>query len=241
MRFRVITLACLVAAVVLVASGVLSAAPQAVHAQTPADSSRKITVNGAGTVYASPDVGYLSVGVDVQNEELAVAMKDANSKMDAVLAALKKAEIADNDIQTVQYNIYREGQASGSAQSPAYHVVDVVRVTVRTIANVGDVLDAAVKAGANVVNNIEFGVKDTKTSETEARKAALADAKSRATELATSVGGTLGQVLTIQETGGFGPVTMPSEAVRGMGGGGPSIMGGSLQVTINLIVTYELK
>ncbi len=118
---------------------------------------------------------------------------------------------------------------------------NVVRATVRTVANVGDVLNAAVTAGANVVNSVEFSVKDVKASETAARKAALDDARARATELAASVGGTLGQVVSIQETGEFGSPMFAADAAQGAGGGGPAIVGGSMQVSVRLVVTYELK
>jgi uncharacterized protein len=233
----------LASALVLGAGSLLNSTPPPARAQST--ETRKITVNGTGTVYTAPDVAYLQVGVDIRNADLSAAMKEADTKMNAVLAALKKAGIADADIQTVQYSIYRdtpfEGQpGSGGEPSAVYHVVNVVRITVRTIANVGDVLNTAINAGANVVNNVDFGVLNAKTSETQARKAALDDARARATELATNVGGTLGQVVSVQETGIMGPIVNAADA-KAVGGGGPAIVGGSLQVTIGVVVTYELK
>lgn len=236
-------------AVLLIASGVPS---QPASAQTPAPTSaasagRTITVIGTGTVYTAPDIAYLQAGVDVQNSDLTAALKEVDTRMNAVVAALKAANIPDADIQTVQYSVYRESrpdmpQSGNSTQPQAiYHAVNIARITVRAPGKVGDVLNAAVNAGANVINSVEFGVKDTKASETAARKAALDDARAKATELATNVGGTLGQVITIDESGGAQPFPRLAAAQGGMGGGGPALSGGSLQVSVQLVVTFELK
>jgi len=237
-------------AVLLLASGVGS---QPASAQTPAPTSaapagRTITVIGTGTVYTAPDIAYLQVGVDAQNSDLTAALKEVDTKMNAIVTALKTAGIADADIQTVQYSVYRENRpdqpqsGSSSAQPQAiYHAVNIARITVRAPGKTGDVLNAAVNAGANVINSVEFGVKDTKASETNARKAAMDDARAKAGELAANVGGTLGQVIAIDESNGAQPFPRLGAAQGGMGGGGPALSGGSLQVSVQLTVTFELK
>ncbi len=245
---RIVTLAGVCIATLLLVLGGTGIASRPALAQTPGSTLRTITVTGTGTSYTSPDIAYLYIGVDIQNADLAAAMKDADSRMTDILAALKKADITDADIQTVQYNVYREQGApmpkgGGDTTSPStYHVMNVIRVNVHTIGKVGDVLNSAVNAGANVINNVEFSVKDTKANETTARKSALDDANAKATELAASIGATLGRIVSIQEGTGFGGV--PQAAAYGMGGGGgggPALMGGSLQVTVNLSVTYEIQ
>ncbi|MCC7450224.1 MAG: SIMPL domain-containing protein [Anaerolineae bacterium] len=236
-------------AVLLVASGVPS---QPASAQTPAPTSaapagRTITVIGTGTVYTAPDIAYLQVGVEAQNSDLTAALKEVDTKMNAIVTALKAAGIADADIQTVQYSVFRENrpeqpQSSDSTQPQAiYHAVNIARITVRTPGKAGETLNAAVNAGANVINSVEFGVKDTKASETNARKAAMDDARAKAGELATNVGGTLGQVIAIDESNGAQPFPRLAAAQGGMGGGGPALSGGSLQVSVQLVVTFELK
>jgi uncharacterized protein len=242
---RFVTLALVTAAAITISSGILGAGPNRAQAQTDTPSPRTITVVGYGSVFTQPDIAYLQVGVDIQNADLAAAIKDADAKINAILEALKKAEIAESDIQTVQYNIYRDGgypmpATSEQPQQPPYHVVNVVRVTVRTLTKVGDILNAAVGAGANLVNSIEFTVKDTQVSESGARKAALDNAKTRATELAANVGATLGDVVSIEETGGFAPFGKSSRTMEAMGGAG-GIVAGSFEVSVNLIVTYSLK
>ena len=86
---------------------------------------------------------------------------------------------------------------------------------------------------------MDLSVKDTHATETTARKAAFDDAKARATELATNMNGTLGQVLSIEEN--VGGVLPPGARGFGGGGGGGGISTGSMEVTVSLAVTFEVK
>lgn len=244
---RLLPVAILAASVLLLISSVLPGV-MPVRAQTQTPPGRTIAVVGMGTVYTAPDIAYLNLGVNVQNPDLAAALKEADTKMNAVVQALKEAGVADADIQTVQYNVFLDNSMGGpqpgdaSNTPPNYRALNVARVTVRTTSKVGDLLNAAVKAGANQINGVEFSVKDTKAGESAARKAALDDAKTRATELATNMGGTLGQIVSIEEGNAIDPFPRPFTAEAGVGGaGGPAISGGSLQVSVNLLVTFEVK
>ncbi len=241
---RRLPVAILAASLLLLTSNVLPGV-MLVNAQTQTPSVRTIAVVGMGTVYTAPDIAYLHLGVNVQNPDLAAALKEADTKMNAIVQALKNAGVAEADIQTVQYNVFLDNPMGGPQPADAqqiYRAVNIARVTVRTTSKVGDLLNAAVKAGANQINNVEFGVKDTKASESAARKAALEDARTRATELAANMGGTLGQIISIEEGNAIGTFPRPFAAgAGGGGGGGPAISGGSLQVSVNLLVTFEVK
>ena len=219
----------------------LAALPARVVAETPA--TRTITVTGTGSSYAPPDIAYISLGVEILNANPATAVKDADAKMTAIVKVIKDAGVKDTDIQTEQYNIYRENayDSTTNAPKPIYHLINTVRVTLRDISKVGDILGTAVDAGANVVNNVSFGIKDTKASESTARKAALEDARDRATEMATAIGGTLGQILAINESSYSQPALAFAAGKGGGGGGGGGIAGGALEVSISVTVTYEIK
>jgi uncharacterized protein YggE len=219
----------------------LATVPGLALADTPP--TRTITVTGTGSSYAPPDIAYISVGVEIVNENPATAVKEADAKMSAIVKTVKDAGVRDTDIQTEQYNIFRDNAYDNktNTQKPVYRLINTVRVTVREIAKVGDILGTAVETGANVVNNVSFGIKDTKASESTARKAALDDAKSRATELAATIGATLGQVIAIGENGSYYPPVASFATGKGGGGGGGGITGGALEVSISVTVTYEIK
>lgn len=229
--------------VVLIAGLFLAALPAApTNAQGTPETRRVITVTGVGNVSITPDVGYLRLGVDVANPDLAAALTEVRTKMDAVLAAIKAEGVTDADIRTDQYSVFREDRfAPGdNAPQPTYRVMNIVRVSVRDITKIGDVLNRAVEAGANAIQNVEFGVADVRPTETQARKLALTDAEARAKELAASIGATLGQVLSVQETAGFVPYSTFERGMGGGGGAGP-INAGSLEVSVSLVVTYAIQ
>ncbi len=78
---------------------------------------------------------------------------------------------------------------------PFYRVSTTVAVTVRETDNVAEILAAAVNAGANMVNYIQFNIEDRTALESQARELAVSDARARAEELAALMGLTVGEPL----------------------------------------------
>ena len=126
---------------------------------------------GHGEVKAKPDIATTNVGVEVTAPTVVDAMAEANTKMADVLAAVKKLGIADRDIQTSNFSINFERQSGSTLQSPTngsatassdsqrsgvYRVSNMVQITIRNLDQVGSVLDAVVKAGANNVWGVNF-------------------------------------------------------------------------------------
>jgi uncharacterized protein YggE len=205
-----------------------------------------LTVVGTGVVEATPDIVYLTLGVDLKSDNAATAVADAGTKMDAVLAALKAAGVAEEDIHTAGYNLWVEQRYDPQTGQPTgvidYHIVHTVRVTLRDIAKVGTVLSAAVEAGANTVQEVTFSVADPEALATQAREKAIADAQKRAQEMAGALGVTLGKVLSVSESGGYVPVAYDAYG-RGGAAQAPvavSLPAGSFSVSISVVLVYEL-
>ncbi len=210
----------------------------------PADAG--ITVMGTGQVSGTPDIARVTVGVETQNKDVKKAVADNNSKMTTLIAALKSTGIADKDIQTMNYSVYVEnpqGQAlpndQGTPTNLIYHVTNQVQITVRDTTKLSSVLDEAVTSGANSIYGVSFDVADPTKLADQAREIAVADAKARAEKLAKLEGVTLGSVIHVEETSANpGPVF--AAKAEGLGGGAP-IESGSIQITVNLQVTYAIK
>ncbi|MFN4293950.1 MAG: SIMPL domain-containing protein [Thermoflexales bacterium] len=206
---------------------------------------RTVTVAGVGRATASPDIARVTVGVDIVNARLSVALTEANRKMAAIMAALEKAGVAKKDIQTAEFNVFPQQAYGPSGPGPitGYRVINTVRVTVRNLDNTGAVLDAAINAGANSIQGLVFTIEDAKAIEEKARKDAMADAKAKATTLAGEAGAKVGRALTISEvtsSGGPAPVFVAAQAAEGFGGGA-SIAPGTQDVVIQVQVTYEIE
>jgi len=233
------------AAVVLAGCSTASAAPPAAPGQ---DSVRYITVVGKGEVSLTPDIARVNVGAEATAETVSEAKAEVDSRMEAILAALEEMGIAEKDIQTSQYNIYYEREpvfgpareAPSSEDGGLYRVSNMLNVTIREIERAGEVVDAAVEAGANRMYGVSFTVSEAVEWESEAREKAMADARARAEELAGLAEVTLGEVLSVSEVVGSGPVVMEKEIMAAFGGGG-GIVPGELEFGTQIQVSFAIE
>jgi uncharacterized protein len=213
-----------------------------VQAQTP---SRQVVVLGTGKVTLVPDVAYINIGVNTQSKNVAEALASNNQQSQALKDILKKMGVENKDIQTTSFNIYPQQQYDSSNQviGTLYVVDNIVSLTVHNLPKLGEMLDAAVRAGANSINSIQFDVEDKDKALSEARQQAVQKAQLQAEELAKAAGVELGQILTINVLNANSPVPM-----YGMGGGGFAqaastvpVSAGQLVLTVDVSVTYEIK
>jgi hypothetical protein len=214
-----------------------------------------ITVTGTGSAFGTPDMAHLFIGVEIFDSDLSAAFAESNNRIDAIINAVMEAGVAREDIRTTGLNVFidrsgppmpvdaassAEGEPSGQPQQ--YVVSNQIRLTIRDINGVADVINAAVEAGANNIFGLEFAIDNRDELQSQARSEAMADARARAEELAEIAGVSLGQIVVITEGGGgFAPFpfdTAMSEA--GMGGGGAVIEPGQLSVSSQVQVTYSI-
>jgi uncharacterized protein YggE len=221
--------------------------PAALAQETKA-ATRTVSVNGSGKVILTPDIAYVTVGVQTISENASEAVSANNSSTQKVIDALKAAGIADKDLQTTNFSISPQQDYDPSTGKPTgkitYTVNNSVFVTVRDINNVGQVLDASIQAGANNIGGIQFDVWDKTQALSTARKSAVADARSKAEELAGAAGVTLGAVQTINEYTSGGPVPMydmraavPAPAAAAS----VPVQAGQMTLTVEVSIVYEIQ
>ncbi len=210
---------------------------------------RSISVTGQGAASGKPDIATLDAGVQTFAATVVEASRDNQAVVDRIFAALEKQGIAEKDIQTANYSIWPEqqmprGETSGTPRITGYRVSNTVHVKVRDIEAVGKVLAAVTDAGANSVNGIQFGVENTDALEAEARRLAMADARSRAQSLAELAGVELGEVLTLSMSSSPGyprPYAMARMEMADAGAPVPGIAPGEQSVMVSLHVTYAIR
>lgn len=233
-------------AIVLLAP-VLAACGSTALAQTPTPAApvvRTISVTGHGEVPLTPDIARISIGVRTQGADVAEAMASNNTQAQEVVDALKELGVAERDIQTSNFSIYPQQQYDerGQVVETTFVVENTVYVTVRELENLGDLLDAAVGRGANSIYGIQFDVEEKDSAISEARQAAVADARAQAQELASAAGVRLGQIQSIS-TSSFSPVPVfdGRGAAAEQAAAGVPISPGQLIVTAEVNVIYEIQ
>jgi len=213
-------------------------------ADTASGNPHIISVDGTGRVKIHPDVADLSVGVLVQRDRAGDASADAASEMSKVIEALKAQGIAEDDIQTTTLSLdpvydYNRDPATLTG----YNATNIVTVTIRDLTKVGTTIDAAVEAGANNVGGLTFRLDDTSKVETQARDAAMADAKATAEQLAAAAGTKITGVISITETGGSVPMPIYyGEAAAGaMRDASTPVQAGNVEIDVTVSVVYSME
>jgi len=240
-------------AVALVGCSAVEAASQAEVQQVAVGSdstpSRYITVVGNGTVSLSPDIARVNIGAEANAATVAEAKTEVDRQIAAILETLNTLGIETKDIQTSSYNInferdpyspvLREEGVPG--ENGGYRVSSTLNVTVRNVDSIASVLDAVVEAGANQVYGVYFTVDSGAKWQSDARAAAVVDAKIRAQELAQLTGVELGQVLSVSEVVGSGFSPVPMKAEYAVGAGGAGIAPGELELSTQVQVTFAIQ
>jgi uncharacterized protein len=203
---------------------------------------RTVSVSATGTVAAEPDIAHISAGVTTEGDTAMDAIARNNTVMAKVIEGLKAAGIAARDIQTTTLNVeprYSQPKDGRPGTVSGYRVVNQVRLTVREVKRLGEVLDQAIALGANQINSIGFDIANAETLKDEARKQAMANAKRRAELYATAAGVQLGQVLRISESV-MEAVGRPM-AGRALAASSVPIEAGTRTLTVEVHVTYALR
>lgn len=165
-----------------------------------------ITVSGVGRVTGAPDVLRVTLGVEARRDSVAAALAAANEASAAVMAALRDAGVADEDIQTRDLSVYPrydEGPAleSGEPRISGYVVTNLVDVRIRDVDGAGDTLDEVVRAAGDDarVHGIGFELEDNAALLDGARERAFADARAKAERYAELAGVELGSLVALSE------------------------------------------
>lgn len=185
-------------------SGVLAAGMSAESLAAGASvSAAGITVVGTGSVKVTPDVAEWSFGVQASADSAAAALSEATEATQRVVAALREAGVAEDDLRTEQVSVYPRTGDDGLSVT-GYDASNTVRATIRDLDQAGPTVDAAVAAGANQVYGPTLTVSDAESQYADAVDAAFDDARARAEAIAEKAGVSLGAPIAIVEGGGGG-------------------------------------
>ena len=240
---RSLTLASLLA---LTALPMTAAAAQGMQHPMPMVSGTRLDIVATGEVTRVPDIARISTGVVTVAPTATAALEQNARQMASVRAALKRAGIADRDIQTSAINLYpdyRQDERGGNPTLTGYRASNDLTVRFRDIANTGPILDALVAQGANQINGPTLGLEKPEAALDEARTKAIAAARSRAEIYARATGKRVGRMLSISEAGTGIPYerAMMRMNAGGVADGSTSVEPGEQTIAVSLAVTFELE
>lgn len=152
---------------------------------------RTITTSGEGTIEATPDVAYISIGVITEGLELSSIQSENSEKMAKVFEILTQFGIEKDEIKTKNYSVnpkYEINQSTGKSNIVGYTVNNTLEVTINDITNTGSILDGVVANGSNYINSVRFGLKDETELYNQALELAVKDAETKAKAMGKTLG-----------------------------------------------------
>lgn len=201
-----------------------------------------VTAGGTGETLAAPDMAEMYFGSTITANEASDALGQANVLAEQITDAVKKAGVDSKDIQTANVSVYPVQDYQGDrAVITGYQATVQVRVKIRDIDAVGDVIGAASEAGANEISGPTFMLDDDTDAQNEAIKLAIEDARARAEVMAKAAGKDLGEIISVSEAGMSTPIYYGRTEAAVADAGSIGVEPGQLNITTSVTVVFELK
>lgn len=237
----------------LAGAAAMAACPSAAQpaAATISPLATLLSVSAEGRVTRPPDLATFNAGVISDGATASAALRANAADMARVIATLKRAGVADQDIQTSTLALSpvyqpQRNQPDGTIE-PAqprivgYQAINAVSVRQRNLADLGKVIDALVAAGANQVDGPRFAVDNPEPAQDEARTAAVTKARARAELYARAAGLRVARIVSISESGGWEPPVVNKYAFAEPAGAPSSpVEAGELQMSVAVQIQFEL-
>jgi uncharacterized protein len=161
-----------------------------------------LTVSATGRADARPDEARLQLGVQSQAVSAGEASRLNRQKMDQVAAALSRLGVKPDDLQTRNLSLNRIDYGKERGQFRAYNMVEV---TLRDMAKVGEAVTAVTEAGANVLSGPDLRVSNRESANRSAYAEAYKAARARAEAYASAADLRIARVLAIYDGGERSP------------------------------------
>lgn len=194
-------------------------APLSVQSQdinAPLSAIPQIIVVGRGETKVSPDRASIQISVQTRAPSAAAAASANSARQRAVLDALKRLGLGDDQLSTANYNVYPE-QRYEPNRNPVitgYVVTNTIVADVRDLSKVGAVIDASLNAGANLINSLQFYTSSVVQARQTAITAAIQAARSEAEVAARAAGGSLGGLVELTIGANYSPPPRPMMMAR---------------------------
>ena len=221
---------------------------QRAEAQVPAHTVSTLTVIGSATVAAPPDGASIDIRVSALRPTATEALAAGAEALNVVRAALREHGVADGDLQTVRITLREDFEytADEGEVSIGFRFSNTIRVTIAGVDTIGDIIDAAVRAGGDAVSisGIRFLVSNRPALEEAARLAAIDEAGRKAAAMAERAGVSLGRVSVIEELGSGTPVSVrdapAADAAEAATAPSAPVFGGDEQVIAAVRIVFKI-
>lgn len=210
----------------------------------PAPAVTSISASSEAVVSVRPDQAKLSIAVVTEAPTAREASTKNAQDTERLQNTLKQFLASRGDMKTSGYSVYPQYQTGNRQKISHYVARNSVELTINDLTIVGDLIDTAIRAGANNIGALQFSVKDEEAAKTSALVKATKLAREKAVSMAEALGLQVQRVASVTdaETPQFRPVIMESFAVRADAAGASTpVDPGMLEVRSRVTVVVEAK
>jgi uncharacterized protein len=224
---------------VMLAALLMVAAPAAAQ-----ETLNVVVTIGEAVVQRAPDRAYVTIASEVRAKTSKDAQRLDAEAMAAVQQRLAQLAIAKDAIRTLGVDLQQEFDFPQGRRVPREYVArNTIEVRVDDLAHVGDVLDAAVQAGATATSGVRFDLRDRSGAEREALRLAVADARARADAAASGAGRAIDRIVKVEdtrETAVIMPRAMMAGVARAEAAPTP-VQAGTIEIRARVTLTAAMK
>ena len=205
---------------------------------------------GSATASDNPDKVTIMMAIETQDPSAKVSQQQNAQKTADVRAALVAKGLQASSIETTGYNLNQVREYDYNLKKyieQGFKTTHSFQFELSDIAKAGEMIDAAVSAGANSVQGVYFGLSDAKMASlrTQALKSASENARQKADAIASGLGIRISRVMSVSEGYSYTPyqsnyATLSSDAPEAAGSASTDITPGSVKVTANVNVVFEI-
>lgn len=193
-----------------------------------------IVVTGEADSRVTPDIAFITLGSETEAKTAREAQRNSGRAIKKIIDKLVSDKIPQKKIKTAGYNLFFDRDRK------VFIATSILEFPVENIDRVGDVLDDAVGAGANIVDNVFYSVKNPEPLREKLLARALKKSRSKANNLARSAGFSVVRIKKIDESEVIGPVIAAEGGAETRGAPSPTVPG-ELKITASVRVTYSIK
>lgn len=207
---------------------------------------RTITVTGEETLYVKPDQAKIIFSVVSQDTDYQSAVEINNDAMQAVIDNLKEMEIDEKDLRTLNFTVspqyeYVEKTDRSYRELVGYEVNNNLRVLVRNLSFIDQVIANSLETGANEVSGLTFVLSNEEELKSQAREKAIVNAKSEAQKIASALGVNLGRIIDFSETHNYYFDRLESAKTMEDSGAQVPIEAGENEISSTVRIQFEIR
>ena len=157
-----------------------------------------IAVSGMAEQEVAPDMAYIDVGINVRADDAETARTQEEQIASQIRRALLGLAITDNDLQNTSYYLYQEYKVdrNGVRTADKYVLDSSIKVTVKDLDKLSQVIDNVVEAGSTNISNITYALSTQNIIQRQLLATAVENARDKAAVVANAGSRTLGNMLS---------------------------------------------